>query len=128
MKQTRVEGEGEAEFDADLFSPEELAMMSSANGATNPIASPADPDDLQAQIEAVARLVAEGGERERQLRALINDLTVLARTSEAQQRSIYDQSQTLARLVVSGSKREVKLQESLVALREVAMVRARSVF
>ncbi len=125
MKQTRVDGE--ARIDADLFSPEELAMMQGANGNSVP-AVPADADELQAQIEAVARLVAEGGERERQLRALINDLNVLARTSEAQQRSIYEQSQTLARMLMSSSEREVKLQESLETLRDVAMTRARNVF
>lgn len=126
MKETKVDGA--AGYDSDLFSPEELAMMEGANGSSNDPVMPADADELQAQIAAVARLVAEGGERERQLRALINDLNVLAKTSEVQQRSIYEQSQTLAKIVISSSEREVKLQASLEALRDVAMHRARSVF
>lgn len=126
MRETKVEKS--AGEDSHLFTPEELALMQGANGSSNGPAWPADADELQAQIAAVARLVAEGGERERQLRALINDLNVLARTSEAQQRAIYEQSQTLAKIVISGSEREVKLQASLEALREVAMQRARAVF
>lgn len=114
-----------ADYDPTLFSPEELAMMREANGSSNePVVD--DPAELQAQLAAVARLVAEGGERERQLRALIHDLTALARTSEQQQRSIYEQTQTLARIVIASSEREVKLQENLEALREVALSRAKN--
>lgn len=117
---------GYADYDPALFSPEELAMMREANGSTAD-AIVADANELQAQLAAVAKLVAEGGERERQLRALINDLTVLARTSEQQARSIYEQTQTLARIVITSSEREVKLQENLETMRGLALCRARGV-
>lgn len=116
-----------ADFDPTLFSPEELEMMGDANGATAELAVKPDAEELQAQFTAVARLVAEGGERERQLRALINDLTLLAKTNAQQQQSIYAQTQTLAQLVINSSEREVKLQENLEALRAVVMGRARQV-
>jgi hypothetical protein len=118
---------GEADFDADLFSPEELAMMREANGATNELTVKHDVSELQAQFTAVARLVAEGGERERQLRGLINDLTLLAKASQQQQHSIYTQTQTLAKIVISMSEREVELQQNLESLRGVVLGRAKQV-
>ena len=117
----------EAAFDPSLFSPEELAMMRDANGATNEIAVKPDLETLQAQFTAVARLVAEGGERERQLRALVNDLTLLAKANAQQQQSIYAQTQTLAQIVIKSSEREVHLQENLEALRGVIMGRVQQV-
>lgn len=114
-----------AEFDPALFSPEELAMMRDANGATGePVGKPG-VEELQAQFTAVARLVAEGGERERHLRALINDLTLLAKTNAQQQQSVYAQTQTLAQIVINSSERELQLQENLEALRAVVMGRAK---
>lgn len=120
-----AEMDREAEYDPTLFSPEELAMMRAANGAT--CAAPAKDDvrELQAQFTAPAKLIAEGGERERQLRALIHQLTALARTSEQQQRSIYEQTQNLARIVISSSEREVQLQENLETLRGNALLRCK---
>ena len=118
---------GQEYFDPALFSPEELEMMRDANGATRE--RPLEPDikELQAQFAAVARLVVEGGERERQLRALVNDLTLLARANAEQQQSIYAQTQTLAQIVITSSEREVKLQENLEALRNVVLGRAKQV-
>ena len=118
---------GEAEFDPGLFSPEEIAMMREAEGTTDALAVKHDVQDLQAQFVAVARFVAEGAERERQLRALITDLTLLAKTSAQQQHSIYTQTQTLTQIVVSMSKRELELQENLESLRGVVLGRAKQV-
>lgn len=118
---------GEAEFDTTLFSPEELEMMRDANGASAALPDKPDVEELQAQFTAVARLVAEGSERERQLRALVNDLTLLARANAEQQQSIYAQTQTLAHIVIASSEREVKLQENLETLRNVVLGRARQV-
>lgn len=107
----------QTEFDAGLFSPEELAMMNEAGGVTTALAVHHDATQLQEQFSAVARLVAEGCERERQLRALIADLTLLAKTSEAQQRSICEQTKNLARIVLTSAEREIQFQASLEALR-----------
>ena len=71
-------------------------------------------------------MVAEGGERERQLRALVNELTILAGVNE-QQRSYHEQTQTLARLVLASSERELHLQQCLEAVRNVALTRVRHI-
>ena len=115
-----------SEFDAGLFSPEELALMNQADGVVDGLTVEHDARELQAQFAAVARLVAEGCERERQLRSLIADLTLLAKTSEAQQRSICEQTQNLARIVLSSAERELQFQASLQSLRATVIGRAKS--
>lgn len=122
MSEANMDGYGD--FSPDLFSAEELAMMQDANGMDDEVT--AEPKDLQAQLNIVARLVAEGGERERQLRALINDLTMLA-TPDAQRQSTFEQTQNLARIVLASSERELQLQQCLETLRGVVMVRAKGV-
>lgn len=122
MEATKTE-EG-AEFDSGLFSPEELAMMREADGIVDRLDVEHDATELQRQHKALARLVAEGGERERQLRALINELTLLNQANE-HQRSYQEQTQNLARIVLASSERELHLQKCLEAVRAVAMTRVR---
>lgn len=122
MSEANMDRSGD--FSPDLFSAEELAMMQDADGMNDDAAL--EPKDLQSQLNAVARLVAEGGERERQLRALINDLTMLA-TPDSQRRSTFEQTQNLARIVLASSERELQLQQCLETLRGVVMVRAKGV-
>ena len=113
-------------FDPDLFSPEELEMMRGADGDADDPELHHDAAELQRQYEALARMVAEGGERERQLRALVNELTILAGVNE-QQCSYHEQTQTLARLVLASSERELHLQQCLEAVRNVALTRVRHI-
>ena len=117
---------GFGDFGSDLFSPEELAMMHGAEGVTEELGVKSDAEDLQSQLSAVARLVAEGGERERQLRALIADLTMLG-SPAAQQQSIHEQTQRLAQIVLASSERELQLQQCLDTVRSVVLVRAKGV-
>ena len=124
MKETPIERAGD--YDSDLFSPEELEMMRDAEGVTDGPRLQHDAVELQRQYSALARLVAEGGEREQQLRALVNELTILARANE-QQRSYHEQTQNLARLVLASSERELHLQQCLEAVRNVALTRVRNV-
>lgn len=124
MKQAPIEKEGD--FSPDLFSPEELEMMRGAEGVVEGVAVEHDAAELQRQYAALARMVAEGGERERQLRALVNELTLLARAGD-QQRSYHEQTQNLARLVLASSERELHLQQCLEAVRNVALTRVRNV-
>ena len=123
MKEAPIEREGD--FDPDLFSPEELEMMRGADGAVEGFAVEHDAAELQRQYAGLARMVAEGGERERQLRALVNELTMLARGND-QQRSYHEQTQNLAKLVLASSERELHLQQCLEAVRNVALTRARN--
>ena len=123
MKQTPIERAGD--YNPDLFSPEELALMNGADGITDELSVQHDAAELQRQYTALARMVAEGGERERQLRALVHDLTALAAPAE-QSRAYHEQTQTLARLVMASSERELHLQQCLEAVRNVALTRARN--
>lgn len=125
MKDERVQSEVEA--DADLFSPEELAMMTAADGIVDDVVVTHDHDELQQQYNAVARLIAEGGERERQLRAIVHDLTLLADANQQQQASLHEQTRTLARIVVSSSERELQLKQCLEDFRNVIGGRAKKV-
>jgi len=113
-----------AEFDSTLYSSAELELMGEASGTTEELYVEPDLKSLRVQFSALARLVAEGGDRERQLRALINDLTLLAKTSAQQQHSIYEQTQLLAQIILASSDREVKLQQNIEAVRTVVMGRA----
>ena len=124
MKEAPIERAGD--YDPDLFSPEELEMMRGAEGVVDGVEVRQDAAELQRQYAALARMVAEGGERERQLRALINDLTILAKAND-QQRSYHEQTQNLARLVLASSERELQLQQCLEAVRNVALSRIRHV-
>lgn len=124
MKEARTDRAGD--FDPDLFSPEELAMMREADGVVDGFAVEHDAKELQAQYVALAKMVAEGGERERQLRALVNDLTLLAQ-SNMQVRSHHEQTQNLAKIVLASAEREMHLQQCLEAFRSVALTRARNV-
>lgn len=117
---------GFGDFGSDLFTPEELAMMNGADGVVEELGVKHDADELQSQLTAVARLVAEGGERERQLRALIADLTMLGKPVE-QQQSMHEQTQRLAQIVLASSARELQLQQCLDTVRSVVLVRAKSV-
>ena len=99
-------------------------MMQQAEGLIDGLTTHHDAVELQAQFSAVARLVSEGCERERQLRALISDLTVLAKTNEAQQRSIYEQTQNLAKIILLSAEREMQFQASLDSLRRIVTGRA----
>ena len=112
------------EFDPTLFSDAELALMRTAGGLDRKRLVEPDLKALQGQFASLARLVAEGGERERQLRSLIHNLTLLAKTSAQQQHSIYEQTQALAQIVIASSEREVKLQQNIEAVRCVVMGRA----
>lgn len=123
MKQAPIESGGD--FDPDLFSPEELEMMQGAEGVVDGLQVEHDAAELQRQYAALARMVAEGGERERQLRALVNELTMLARGAD-HQRSYHEQTQNLARLVLASSERELHLQQCLEAVRNVALTRVRN--
>lgn len=114
------------DFDPDLFTPEELAMMQEADGVVEGLSVKHSAEELQAQYVALAKMVAEGGERERQLRALVNDLTMLAATPE-QQQSYHEQTRNLARIVLASSERELQLQQCLDAVRGVVLTRARGV-
>ena len=122
---SEAETNGWGDFDPSLFSPEELEMMREADGTTEELGVKPDAEELQAQLTAVARLVAEGGERERQLRALINDLTLLAKAPE-QKQSIHEQTQKLASIVLASSKRELQLQQCLETVRNVVIARAKN--
>ena len=117
---------GFGDFGSDLFSPEELAMMNGAEGVTEELCVKHDADELQTQLAAVARLVAEGGERERQLRALVADLTMLGNPVQ-QQQSVHEQTQRLAQIVLASSERELQLQQCLDTVRSVVLVRAKGV-
>ena len=114
------------DFDPGLFSPEELEMMREAEGSTGEPGVKPDAEELQAQLTAVARLVAEGGERERQLRALVADLTMLGNPVQ-QQQSVHEQTQRLAQIVLASSERELQLQQCLDTVRSVVLVRAKGV-
>lgn len=114
------------DFDPDLFSPEELAMMQEADGVVEDVRVQHDAAELQRQFNCVARLVAEGAERERQLRALVVDLTTMARSTKLQQ-SAHEQTQNLAMIVMASSERELQLQQCLDTLRGVVMNRAKNV-
>lgn len=114
------------DFDPDLFTAEELAMMAEADGIIESMTVKHSAEELQAQYTALAKMVAEGGERERQLRALVHDLTMLQTTVE-QQRSQHEQTQSLAKLVLASSERELQLQQCLNVVRGVALSRARHV-
>lgn len=114
------------DFDPALFSPEELAMMQEADGVVEDVRVQHDAAELQRQFNCVARLVAEGGERERQLRALIFDLTAMAPTTRLQQ-SAHEQTQNLAMIVMASSERELQLQQCLETLRGVVINRAKDV-
>lgn len=122
MKEGRIERAGE--FDPDLFSPEELEMMQGADGIVDGTVLEHDIVELQRQYQALARMVAEGGERERQLRQAVNELTLLAQGNE-QARSLHEQTQNLARIVLASSERELHLQQCLAAVRTVALTRVR---
>lgn len=124
MKEARIEGEGD--FDPGLFSPEELAMMRGSEGIVDGLEVEHDAAELQRQYTAVARLVAEGGERELQLRTLVNELTLLA-GSHDHLRSYHEQTQNLARIVLASSERELHLQQCLEAVRTVALSRVRNI-
>lgn len=124
MKEAPIERDGE--FDPDLFSPEELEMMRGADGVVDGLEVAHDAAELQRQYAALARMVAEGGERERQLRALVNELTTIARAND-HQRSYHEQTQNLARLVLASSERELQLQQCLEAVRNLALTRVRNV-
>ncbi len=124
MKEAELERGGD--FDPDLFSPEELAMMREADGVVDGLTVEHDAKELQAQYVALAKMVAEGGEREQKLRALVADLTLLARSTH-HQHSHHEQTQNLARIVLASSQRELELQQCLEALRSVALTRARHV-
>ena len=123
MKEAPIERAGE--FDPDLFSPEELEMMQGADGVVEGMAVSHDAAELQRQYAALARMVAEGGERERQLRQLVNELTLVSRADD-HRRSHHEQTQNLARLVLASSERELHLRECLEAVRAVALNRVRS--
>lgn len=114
----------EVEAESELFSPEELAMMSAAGGIVDGVVVTHDREELQQQYNAVARLIAEGGERERQLRAIVHDLTMLADANQQQQASLHEQTRTLARIVVSSSERELQLKQCLEDIRTVIGTRA----
>jgi hypothetical protein len=124
MKHERIEKV--EDVDPGLFSPEELEMMKGAEGIVEELELPHDATELQRQYQALARMVAEGGERERQLRALVNELTLLAQSAD-QQRSYHEQTQNLARIVLASSERELHLQQCLEAVRNVALNRVRNV-
>ena len=124
MKEAPIERAGD--FDPDLFSPEELEMMRNADGVIDQLHVAHDAAELQRQYTALARMVAEGGERERQLRALVNELTLLA-GAQGPQQSYHEQTQHLARLVLASSERELHLQQCLEAVRNVALTRVRHV-
>ena len=123
MKETPIERAGDPA--PDLFTAEELALMNEADGTADELPLAHDAAELQRQYTALARMVAEGGERERQLRALVHDLTALAAPAE-QSRAYHEQTQTLARLVMASSERELHLQQCLEAVRTVALCRARN--
>ena len=124
MKQTPIEKAGD--FDPELFSAEELEMMAGADGVIDTMSVEPDVAELQRQYVALARMVAEGGERERQLRALVHDLTMLAEANDHQHAAHHEQTRNLARLVMASSERELQLQQCLEAVRNVALTRVRS--
>ncbi|MEL6876477.1 MAG: hypothetical protein AAGL68_00070 [Pseudomonadota bacterium] len=111
------------DFDPDLFTEEELEMMQEADGVTDDLSHQPSNKELQAQYTAVARLVAEGGERERQLRAAIADLTSLLKASE-QAASLQEQNQSLAKIVLASSEREAEIQRGLEELKQAVLKRA----
>ncbi|MEM7701918.1 MAG: hypothetical protein AAF251_08290 [Pseudomonadota bacterium] len=113
-----------SDFDTDLFSEEELAMMREADGVTDELAHEPSVKELQEQYVAVARLVAEGGERERKLREAIADLTALLKASE-QAASLTQQNQSLAKIVLASSEREAEIQRGLDELKKAVLKRAR---
>jgi hypothetical protein len=112
------------DFDPSLFSEEELAMMRGSDGLTDELSVKHSAKELQAQYSAVARLVAEGGERERKLRAVIADLTAILQTGD--QSSLYQQTQSLAKIVLASSERELELQNSLEAIKSAVLNRAKN--
>lgn len=126
MKDVKMKGR-EGEADADLFSPEEVALMTTANGIIDDVVVTHEREELQQQYKAVARLVAEGGERERQLRAIVHDLSILADANQQQHCSLHEQTRNLARLVVSSSERELQLKQCLEDFRRVINRRAKNV-
>jgi hypothetical protein len=123
-----IEGKSDRheDFDPDLFSAEELAMMHGSDGLTDQLSVQHSSKELQAQYTAVARLVAEGGERERKLRAVIADLTAVLQTGD-QNSSLYQQTQNLAKIVLASSERELEMQNSLEVIRTAVLVRAKNV-
>lgn len=126
MNETPAENASSDGSTANLFSPEELELMEDANGvAADQTMAPA-LDELQEQYNTVVRLVAEGGERERQLRAIVHDLTMLANANQQQHCSLHEQTLTLARIMISSSERELQLKQSLEEVRSVIGKRART--
>ena len=101
-------------------------MMQEADGVIDGPEVAHDLAELQRQYVALARMVTEGGERERQLRALVADLSLLSRTND-QHRAYQEQTQTLAKLVLASSERELQLQQCLEAVRNVAISRVRNI-
>ena len=109
-----------------FFSPEEQEMMQNANGGPDDQATAPALDELQEQYKTIVRFVAEGGERERQLRAIVHDLTMLADANQQQHCSLHEQTLTLARIMSSSSERELQLKQSLEEIRSVIGKRART--
>jgi hypothetical protein len=112
------------DFDPDLFTEEELEMMKEADGVTDELSHRPSNKELQAQYTALARMVAEGGERERLLRAAIADLTALLKASD-QAASLQQQNQNLAKIVLASSEREAEVLRGLEELKLAVLKRAR---
>jgi hypothetical protein len=105
-------------FDQGLFTPEELALMGESEGvATSPSPLASEKDVLQAQIKSLAAMVADGCERERELRAALNALTLTSDADVAV--SLQEQTHSLAKLVMASCERERTLQSNLRHIRQI---------
>jgi hypothetical protein len=101
--------------DTDLFSPEELALMNGSDGLSG--FAPVKPaqEQLEEQVRTMAVLVAEGCERERQLRNAMKRLE-LAAASADDFTGIQAQVASLAQMLMTSAERERALQQRLNAI------------
>jgi len=99
------------DFDEDFFSAEDLEMMGASEGE---VYDPS-PAELQSQITELARLIFEGGEREKQLRLGLNRLEAVL-DSTASEAAAFDQMQSMAQMLQQGVERERQLRASVSRL------------
>jgi len=106
-------------FDEDFFSPEELALMNGSDGEVDTLYITPTIDDLQAQLKAMATLVAEGCTREQELRVTLKGLRAADANNSDAVGSAQEQTEALARMVIMSCERERALQAKLAELRSL---------
>lgn len=99
------------DFDDDMFDPEDLEMMGASSGE---VYEPS-PEDLQDQVGELARLIWEGGEREKQLRLGLNRLEAVVDSTDSES-EVFEQMQSMAKMLQQSVEREKQLRASVSRL------------